>query len=249
MSRYNHLHKVALIGLPNSGKSAYLLRLTEETFKPKYDQTIGVELGSKDFKVKSNHIAKLQIWDTSGKERFLSITTPYVRGSAVAVVFIDLTEAKSAFTETLLSLKKAYGDAIKSEFEKGTKCFVVFTKKDLAEEQGITYTAKLLEETTLLAMDAIGVPKEKQDKKHYHITSAKTGENIDAAALQWAKASSIAKGLLKEEEEDAIATLTLREPTEQKSESSFLAGLLGDSKSKEPKSETTTLEIPSRYDF
>lgn len=56
------------------GKSALLLRFTDDSFTGSFVATIGV-----DFKVKTIHLEgetiKLQIWDTAGQERFRTITT------------------------------------------------------------------------------------------------------------------------------------------------------------------------------
>ena len=48
-----------------------------------------------DFKIRTVDIdgkkIKLQMWDTSGQERFKTITTSYYKGSMVSVVHADST--------------------------------------------------------------------------------------------------------------------------------------------------------------
>jgi small GTP-binding protein len=52
--------------------------------------TVGVEFGSKKFKL-DNHNIKAQIWDTAGQERYRSITNAYYKGSKGALVVYDIS--------------------------------------------------------------------------------------------------------------------------------------------------------------
>jgi small GTP-binding protein len=49
-------------------------------FDNNYAPTIGVGFGTKSIKIKDNKI-KLQVWDTSGQEKFQKITCAYYKGS------------------------------------------------------------------------------------------------------------------------------------------------------------------------
>ena len=82
---YDYLFKVLLVGDSGCGKSSILRRYVENAFSNTYSQTIGV-----DFKIRSEMIedttqerstnVKLQIWDTTGQERFRTITNSYYKG-------------------------------------------------------------------------------------------------------------------------------------------------------------------------
>jgi small GTP-binding protein len=43
----------------------------------------------------NKHTVKVQIWDTSGQERFLSLTKNFLKGSNGAVIVFDITDRKS----------------------------------------------------------------------------------------------------------------------------------------------------------
>ena len=91
---YDYLFKLLLIGNSGVGKSALLLRFTEDTFRETFHSTIGV-----DFKIKNvemdNKIVKLQIWDTAGQERFQTITKSYYKGAHGIILVYDVSERSS----------------------------------------------------------------------------------------------------------------------------------------------------------
>ncbi|KRX00403.1 P-loop containing nucleoside triphosphate hydrolase [Pseudocohnilembus persalinus] len=64
---------------------------------PKHDApTIGVEFGTKTLNLPDNdQKVKLQIWDTSGQERYRSITSVHYRKALGALVVYDITSEKS----------------------------------------------------------------------------------------------------------------------------------------------------------
>lgn len=99
MNEYDHLFKILLIGNAGVGKSAMMMRFTDDTFCTSYLSTIGV-----DFKIRTierttqdgrNQIFKLQIWDTAGQERFRNITSTYYRGVHGAIIAYDVTDLES----------------------------------------------------------------------------------------------------------------------------------------------------------
>jgi Ras-related protein Rab-1A len=92
---YDYLFKLLLIGDSGVGKSCALLRFADNTFfENSYISTIGV-----DFKIRTLNVGgktvKLQIWDTSGQERFRTITSSYYRGAHGILVFYDTTDQVS----------------------------------------------------------------------------------------------------------------------------------------------------------
>jgi small GTP-binding protein len=91
---YDYLFKVSLIGDSGTGKTSVLLRLTENIFNNNTYSTIGVDF--KILSVKYNKkLAKIQIWDTCGSERFKSLTTSFIKTCAVFIMIFDLTNRKS----------------------------------------------------------------------------------------------------------------------------------------------------------
>lgn len=57
--------------------------------------TIGVEFLTKKIELKSGVLIKAEIWDTSGSERYRSITTGHYRSAVGALLVFDLTDRDS----------------------------------------------------------------------------------------------------------------------------------------------------------
>ena len=86
--------KLLLIGESSVGKTSVMFRFSDDVFSYTNIPTIGI-----DFKIKTVEIdgkkIKLQIWDTSGQERFDAITRQYYRGAMGIILVYDITFAKS----------------------------------------------------------------------------------------------------------------------------------------------------------
>ena len=91
---YDHLFKIIIIGGAGVGKTCILNRFCHNEFYPLPISTIGI-----DFKIRTIELDgekfKLQIWDTTGSEQYLSITTPYYRGAMGIILVYDVTNEKS----------------------------------------------------------------------------------------------------------------------------------------------------------
>lgn len=92
--KYDVLFKIILIGDSGVGKSNILSRCVNEDFNLESKSTIGVEFNTKTCFI-NDTIVKLQIWDTSGQERFRAITTAYYRGAHGIILVYDTTSKKS----------------------------------------------------------------------------------------------------------------------------------------------------------
>ena len=83
-----------MIGNDNIGKTGLFRRFTDNIFNVSQNATIGV-----DFKVQTLDIdgikIKLQIWDTSGQERFKNIISPYYHGVQGIMLIYDITNLES----------------------------------------------------------------------------------------------------------------------------------------------------------
>ena len=58
------------------GKSCLLLQFTDKRFQPVHDLTIGVEFGARMINIEGKQI-KLQIWDTVGDLKAMSMMIAY----------------------------------------------------------------------------------------------------------------------------------------------------------------------------
>ena len=90
-SDYDHLFKLLLIGDSGVGKSCLLLRYADNVWEDRYISTLGVDFKIRTLEV-NKKIIRLQIWDTSGQERFHTITSSYYRGSHAILVMYDITD-------------------------------------------------------------------------------------------------------------------------------------------------------------
>lgn len=157
------LVKVTLIGDAKTGKSSILNRYTKSEFSEKYQPTLGVtfELKRYDDSTKDVDITRIQIWDTSGEDRYRAITSAYYRGANAIVICVDMT-ARASFE----SIQRWFDEAHSHTGNNEVLFVLAGTKSDLIDRQVVTP-----EELQARA---------KELKFPCIITSAKTGENIEA---------------------------------------------------------------------
>jgi Ras-related protein Rab-1A len=94
-AEYDFLCKLLIVGDSGVGKSCLLLRFAEDSFfAESFISTIGV-----DFKIRTvsidGKLVKLQLWDTTGQERFRTITSSYYRGAHGVLLTYDVTNENS----------------------------------------------------------------------------------------------------------------------------------------------------------
>ena len=63
---YDLLFKLLLIGDSSVGKTAIILRFSDDAFSPTFISTIGIDFRIKTVELQGKKI-KLQIWDTAGQ--------------------------------------------------------------------------------------------------------------------------------------------------------------------------------------
>ena len=105
--------KINIITLGNSavGKTSYILKYTDNCFQPVYLATIGI-----DFKIKNitlnNKDYKLFFYDTTGQERFKSISVNIVKNADGILLLYDITNRESftAISEWMKSIKEIKND-------------------------------------------------------------------------------------------------------------------------------------------
>ena len=128
---YDYIFKVLLIGNSDVGKSSLILRYVDQIWNDVFVPTIGV-----DFKVKSlqidNKRVKMQIWDTSGQERFRNVISSYFKGAHGILLIYDIT-ARDSFKE----LENWLGEVERNATPQVLK-ILIGNKCDLDEQRQIT---------------------------------------------------------------------------------------------------------------
>ncbi|MBW4647110.1 MAG: GTP-binding protein [Kastovskya adunca ATA6-11-RM4] len=153
-----------MVGDFGVGKTSLIRRFVERQFSDQYLSTVGVKISRKTVAVTPDHKndlldVQLLIWDIEGHTKFNAIAPSYLQGASGALVVADLTRP-----ETIEHL----GDRIQlfSSINPKGVISVALNKFDLIDQETLP---KILEELQF-------------DREHVvaiHITSAKTGENVD----------------------------------------------------------------------
>ena len=68
--------KLLLIGDEGVGKTSLSKRFASDTFSPAVNATMGIDFDSKSFRVDRKAV-EISIWDTSGKDVFMSTTMAF----------------------------------------------------------------------------------------------------------------------------------------------------------------------------
>ena len=90
-----YMFKVILLGNIAVGKTCLLSYFVDSLFKNEYTCTVGVDFKIKTVLLEPNKKVDLQIWDTSGEERFKTITRQYYRDASGILLVFDVTNEKS----------------------------------------------------------------------------------------------------------------------------------------------------------
>ena len=171
--------KILLIGDSSVGKTSLLFRYTDNYFSEEMISTIGVEYKEKVITLNNRKIA-LQIWDTSGQERFRSITQNFYRGADGVFFVFDVTN-KNSFENIKVWLNEP------QVVELNSQKILVGNKIDLKEQRVISKEK----------MEELGV---KINLVSFE-TSAKTGENVEEIFTK------IAELILSNKSEDEVKQL------------------------------------------
>lgn len=161
--------KVLLTGAAAVGKTSLVQRFIKNRFAANYKLTVGVDILTKDVEFRSGEFATLSIWDIGGQQRFEFIRSTFYKGAAGALLVFDLTREQT-YTETrkwLTEIRQFAGEDI--------PFILIGNKADLLEDVGVVIDKN---EARSFA---------EKEKSIYIETSAKTGENVDAAFTELTK--------------------------------------------------------------
>lgn len=128
---FNYVVKLVMIGDAGVGKTSLMYNYVYGSVPQETGITLGVELGSRVIDVgRDDQKVKLHIWDTSGQEKFRSITRSYYRGAAGCLVLYDVT-SRASFNHVIDWVNEVRALATSSH----TAIMLVGTKTDLEGER------------------------------------------------------------------------------------------------------------------
>ena len=87
--------KIILLGNSGVGKTCIINRYIHDQFNPDSETTLGSSFSTKIIK-KDNIEYRLNIWDTTGQEKYNSITKLFIKGSS-AVILVYSIDSLSSF--------------------------------------------------------------------------------------------------------------------------------------------------------
>ncbi len=150
--------KICLLGGFAVGKTSLIRQFTEGNFNDKYLSTIGVKISRKPLQ-RPDHTLNFIIWDLAGGDDFTKRSTSYLRGAVGAIIVCDLTRPN-----TLDYLPK-YLEQLQA-VNPNILIVLACNKADLVAERAIS------DDELKTAVSQINSP--------HLLTSAKTGENVEA---------------------------------------------------------------------
>ena len=129
------LYRVTTIGEDSVGKT-WLLRTFVDNIRPGYTipATVGVDFRIKTVTISNKRRIKLELWDTSGHERFRTITFGYFRRRPGFLVVFDSTRKNTFDLAINYWLKKIEGHCIIPN----PVIYLVSTKCDLKDEREVS---------------------------------------------------------------------------------------------------------------
>ncbi len=161
--------KVIFLGNDAVGKTSFIRRFAENTFRDRYKPTLGVQVFTKEnyeFPVGSGQKILIYLWDIGAQDLYEIVRPDYYVGVSGVVFMGDLTRPDSIrdinrwMEEVRLNLKYRYGWAL------------ALNKFDLVPEREKKDETTILDEATRHLPEAARVP----DK--VFLTSAKDNYNV-----------------------------------------------------------------------
>lgn len=86
--------KILTLGDSAVGKSAILIRYTQDRFHSNYLTTVGIDYQSKIIHYKNREI-EMQIWDSAGQEKYRAISKQYYKKANGILLLYDVTSRES----------------------------------------------------------------------------------------------------------------------------------------------------------
>lgn len=150
--------KICMLGTLAVGKTSLVRRFIEGIYSEDYQTSIGVKVDKKSVR-ESGQEVKLVLWDIFGEDRFQKVQASYWRGMFGYLLVVDGTR-RNTLDEALALNQRITDTGLK------VPAILLVNKADLADQWEID-DGRLAQLT--------------QSSWEIMRTSAKTGENVDAA--------------------------------------------------------------------
>ena len=132
---YDYLFKILLIGDASVGKSSILSKYINNTFNEEYTQTVGVDFKIRSVVLDNDVTVKLQIWDTTGQQRFRTITASYYKSSHIFCCVYDICN-----NVTFQSIETHLAEIEEYSNEENLFCtMIIGNKTDLDHDRIVTF--------------------------------------------------------------------------------------------------------------
>lgn len=156
--------KICLLGAYAVGKTSLVRRFVHSVFSDKYQTTIGVKIDHKEAQVDGKTL-NLVLWDLAGEDKFHSVETSYLKGSAGYLLVADGCRPDTLDQARMLDerARATVGDVPR---------ILAINKADLADEWTI---------------DAAQLSYFEDHGILIHHTSAKSGDRVEQAFQELAK--------------------------------------------------------------
>ena len=93
-----YLFKILIVGNPSVGKTSVIRSFVYGTFTAGYKATIGVDFCLKILDLNEGKtVARLQLWDIAGQERFGNMTRVYYSAAHAAIIVCDNTSENTFY--------------------------------------------------------------------------------------------------------------------------------------------------------
>ncbi|MHA2227536.1 MAG: Rab family GTPase [Candidatus Hodarchaeales archaeon] len=158
--------KVLVVGEGAVGKTTLINRFCLGTFQSNYKATIGVDIFSKEVRIKEKDKdlrVKLQIWDIAGQAMFRQFRMKFFANAQGALLVFDVT-----VPSTLENLNKWVADMQEST-KQTIPTIVLGNKTDLTELHSVS------------SEDVQKFLDQHNNVSYYFPTSALSGENVETA--------------------------------------------------------------------
>ena len=157
--------KVCMIGAFAVGKTSLVTQFVQRMFSDRYLTTVGVRIDTREIEIDGQQL-KLILWDIAGRDEFSALNHSYIAGASAYLLVVDGTRASTLIVAAELQseLQQALGNV---------PYIVLINKGDLRGQWEVTQTD----------IDAI-----RGNASATVITSAKTGEGVEVAFEQLARA-------------------------------------------------------------